>query len=329
MRHTHQAIILSAVLATFQATAAGSAGSQSYPTRPITMIVPYPAGGPTDTLARVMSEPLKNRLGQSVIIENVTGAGGSIGTGRVARAEPDGHTIAIGHNQTHVINGAILNLQYDVVKDFEPVTLIAETPIWIIAKKSLPANDIKELVAWLKQPDTKANVGAVGIGGPGDIAAISFQRDTGTKFPFVIYRGGAPLLQDLLSGQIDFTFGQAATYLPHVRSGALKAYAVLMPRRWWAAPEVPTLDELGIKGIYAGFWHGIWVPKGTPAPIVATLNGAFKTTLADAATQKRFKDIGQEIFPVEQQTPAALAAQQKTEIERWWPVIKAAGIKSE
>jgi tripartite-type tricarboxylate transporter receptor subunit TctC len=329
MRSALRTIVAIAIFGLFQAVALQSARAQSYPTRPITIIVPYPAGGPTDTLARVMSEPLKTALGQSVVVENVTGAGGSIGTGRVARAAPDGYTVSIGHNQTHVINGASQNLTYDVVKDFEPVTLVAETPIWIIARKSLPANDIKELVAWLKQPETKANIGAVGVGGPGDIAGLSFQRETGTKFPFVIYRGGAPLLQDLLSGQIDFTFGQAATYLPHVRSGALKAYAVLMPRRWWAAPEVPTLDELGIKGIYAGFWHGIWVPKGTPAPIVATLNAAFKTTLADAATQKRFKDIGQEIYPAEQQNPAALAAQQNAEIERWWPVIKAAGIKSE
>jgi tripartite-type tricarboxylate transporter receptor subunit TctC len=319
-----------AILGLFQtASMLCGASAQSYPTRPITMVVPYPAGGPTDTLARVMSEALKALLGQSVIVENVTGAGGSIGTGRVARAAADGYTVGIGHNQTHVINGATLNLNYDVVKDFEPVTLIAETPIWIIAKPSLPANDLKELIAWLKRPDTKANVGAVGIGGPGDIAALSFQRQTDTKFPFVIYRGGAPLLQDLLGGQIDFTFGQAATYLPYVRNGQLKAFAVLMPRRWWAAPEVPTLDELGIKGIYAGFWHGICVPKGTPAPIVETLNAAFKKTLADPAMQKRFKDIGQEIYPVAQQNPAALAALQKAEIERWWPVIKAAGIKSE
>jgi tripartite-type tricarboxylate transporter receptor subunit TctC len=312
-----------------QAGAGAPAAAQSYPSRSITMVVPYPAGGPTDTLARIMADPLKAALGQSVIIENVTGAGGSIGTGRVARAAPDGYTIGIGHNQTHVINGASQNLSYDVVKDFAPVTLIADTPIWLIAKKALPANDLKEFIAWLKQSEGKANSGAVGVGGPGDLAALAFQKETGTKFQFVIYRGGAPLLQDLMGGQVDFTFGQAATYLPHVRSGQLKAYAVLMPKRWWAAPEVPTLDELGIQGIYSGFWHGIWAPKGTPAAVIEKLNAAFKMTLADPSVQQRFKDIGQEMYPVTQQNPAALAAKQKAEIERWWPIIKAAGIKSE
>ncbi len=318
-----------AILALFQIALAARADAQSYPTRSITMIVPYPAGGPTDTLARIMADPLKAALGQSVIIENVTGAGGSIATGRVAHATPDGYTIEIGHNQTHVINGATQNLNYDVVKDFEPVTPIAETPIWLIAKPAVPAATLSEFIAWLKKQDGKATMGSVGVGGPGDIAAESFKRQTGTKFAFVPYRGGAPLLQDMLGGQIDFTFGQAPTYLPYVRNGQLKAFAVLMPKRWYAAPDVPTLDELGIKGIYASFWHGIWAPKGTPKPIVDKLNAAFVQTLADEGVQQRFKDIGQEIFPRDKQNPAALAEQQRVEIERWWPVIKAAGIKSE
>jgi tripartite-type tricarboxylate transporter receptor subunit TctC len=317
------------VLVLFQVALAAGAHAQSYPTRSITLIVPYPAGGPTDTLARIMADPLKAALGQSVIIENVTGAGGSIATGRVAHAAPDGYTIEIGHNQTHVINGATQNLNYDVVKDFEPVTLLAETPIWLIAKPAVPAATLSEFIAWLKKQDGKATMGSVGVGGPGDIAAESFKRQTGTKFAFVPYRGGAPLLQDMLGGQIDFTFGQAPTYLPYVRNGQLKAFAVLMPKRWYAAPDVPTLDELGIKGIYASFWHGIWAPKGTPKPIVDKLNAAFVQTLADEGVQQRFKDIGQEIFPRDKQNQAALAEQQRVEIERWWPVIKAAGIKSE
>ena len=328
MRSALRTVIVVAILGLF-ATAPHTAGAQSYPTRTITLIVAYPAGGPSDTLARIMSEPLKAILGQSVVIENVTGAGGGIGTGRVAKAEPDGYTIGIGHNQTHVINGVNPNLTYDVVKDFEPVTLIADTPIWIVSRKNLPANDVKEFIAWLKKPDTKASSGAVGVGGPGDIAVAAFQRQTDTRFALVPYRGGAAVLQDLLSGQIVFTFGQAATYLPHVRSGQLKALAVLTPKRWWAAPDVPTLDESGIKDIHAGFWHGIWVPKGTPKPIVDKLNAAFSQALTDAAVKKRFQDIGQEIFPASQQNPAALAAKQKAEIERWWPVIKAAGIKVE
>ena len=308
---------------------ANAAQAESYPLRSITMIVPYPAGGPTDTIARVMSDPLKAALGQSVILENVTGAGGSIGTGRVARAAPDGYTVIIGHNQTHVINAVTQNLSYDVVKDFEPVSLIAETPLWIVARKEIPANDLNEFVAWLRAGDGKATSGAVGIGGPGDIAGLFFQKQTDTHFQFVPYRGGAPLLQDLLAGHIDFTFGQAATYLPYVRGGQLKTFAVLTPKRWWAAPDVPTLDELGIKGIYASFWHGVWAPKGTPEPIVQRLDEAIKMTLADEGVKQRFKDIGQEIYPVTQQNPEALAAQQKAEIERWWPIIKASGIKSE
>jgi tripartite-type tricarboxylate transporter receptor subunit TctC len=321
-------LLISASLVKTDATLHG-AGAEPYPLRSITMIVPYPAGGPTDTIARIMSDPLKAALGQSVILENVTGAGGSIGTGRAARAAPDGYTVAIGHNQTHVINAAIQNLSYDVVKDFEPVSLIAETPLWIVAKKDLPADDLKEFVTWLKSGDGKASAGSVGNGGPGDIAGLFFQRQTDTHFQFVPYRGGAPLLQDLLAGHIDFTFGQASTYLPYVRNHQLKAFAVLTPKRWWAAPEVPTLDELGVKGIYAAFWHGIWMPKGTPVPIVKAFNEAIKAALADDSVKQRFKDVGQEIFPVERQNPSALAAQQKAEIERWWPIIKAAGIKSE
>jgi tripartite-type tricarboxylate transporter receptor subunit TctC len=326
---TRLAIVGFVLAGLVQAIAVNHASAETYPLRSITMIVPYPAGGPTDTIARIMSDPLKAALGQSIVLENVTGAGGSIGTGRVARAAPDGYTIGIGHNQTHMINPVIQNLSYDVVKDFEPISLIAETPLWIVAKKDLPANDLKEFVAWLKGGDGKASAGSVGNGGPGDIAGLFFQRQTGTHFQFVPYRGGAPLLQDLLAGHIDFTFGQASTYLPYVRNGQLKAFAVLTPKRWWAAPDVPTLDELGIKGIYASFWHGIWAPKATPAPVVKTLNDAIKTTLADDGVKQRFKDVGQEIYPVTQQNPAALAAQQKTEIERWWPIIKAAGIKAE
>jgi tripartite-type tricarboxylate transporter receptor subunit TctC len=305
-----------------------SAKAQGYPTRNITIVVPYPAGGPTDTIARVMSEPMKAGLGQSVIVENVTGAGGSIGTGRVARSAPDGYTIGIGHNQTHVINGATQNLNYDVLKDFEPLALIAETPIWIVARKTLPPNDFKELLTWLKQND-KASAGQVGIGGPADIAVAAFQRQTGAHFQSAVYRGGAPMLQDLLAGHIDLTFGQAANYLNYVRNGQLKAYAVLMDKRWWAAPEVPTLDELGVTGIQASFWHGLWAPRGTPAETVQKLNAATVSALADPTVKKRLTDVGQDIFPREQQTPAALAARQKAEIEKWWPIIKAVGIKSE
>jgi tripartite-type tricarboxylate transporter receptor subunit TctC len=207
------------------------------------------------------------------------------------------------------------------------VTLIANTPIWLIARPSLPANNMKEFIAWLKAHGDEATAGTVGAGGPNDLAGMAFEKKTGTHFQFVPYRGGAPLLQDLLAGHIDFSFGQASTYLPYVRNGQLKAYGVLTPKRWWAAPDVPTLDELGIAGTYATFWHGIWAPKGTPKPIIDRLVAAFDETLADPAVQQRFKDVGQEMWPVAQQNPAGLAAQQKAEIERWWPIVKAAGIK--
>jgi tripartite-type tricarboxylate transporter receptor subunit TctC len=307
----------------------GGALAQTYPSRPITMVVPYPAGGPTDTLARVLADGMKAAIGQSVIIENVSGAGGSIGVGRVARAAPDGYTLSIGHVQTHVINAATQTLAYDVVKDFEPVSLIADTPQWIVARKTLEAKDLREFIAWLKANPGKTTAGTVGVGGPADIACILFQKQTGTSFQFVPYRGGAPMLQDLLAGHIDFTFGQAANYLGQVRSGQLKVYAVLAAKRWWAAPDVPTIDEAGVPGIYSSFWHGVWVPKGTPRDIVAKLNAAIVDALAAPALQQRFKDIGQEIWPRDRQTPEALAAMQKAEIERWWPIIKSAGIKAE
>ena len=303
------------------------AHAQTYPTRTITLVVPYPAGGPTDTIARILAERMKTPLGQAVIVENITGAGGSIGVGRVAAAAPDGYTLSIGHTQTHVFNAATMHLAYDVVNDFAPVSLIADTPIWIIARKDLPADDLKGFIAWLKQSDGKANHGTVGVGGPTDVAGLLFQKATGTKFQTVPYRGGAPLLTDLLAGHVDFAFGQAATYLPYVRNGQLKAYAVLSAKRWWAAPEVPTLDELGVPNIHATFWHGIWVPKRTPPEAITKLNPAIVEVLADPGVQQRFRDLGQEVWPKEGQTPAALAAKQKAEMAHWAPVIKEAGIK--
>jgi tripartite-type tricarboxylate transporter receptor subunit TctC len=327
MRPALRLLAVIAIFGLIQAVAPHSAGAQSYPTRPVTLIVPYPAGGPSDVLTRILAERLKTALGQPIIVENVTGAGGSIGVGRVARSAPDGYTLAIGHNQTHVINGASMNLPYDVVKDFEPVSLIADTPQWVISRKTLPANDVKELIAWLKA--NKATAGSVGVGGPTDLSALSFQKQTGTQFQFVPYRGGAPLVQDMLANQIDIAFGQAANYLGQVRQGQLKAFAVLSKERWWAAPDVPTMDEAGVPGLHASFWHGLWAPKGTPKEIIAKLNAAIVESLADPVVQQRLKDIGQEPWPRDKQTPQALTARQKSEIEVWWPVIKANNIKSE
>jgi tripartite-type tricarboxylate transporter receptor subunit TctC len=305
------------------------ARADNYPSKPITIVVPYPAGGSTGVLARILADPMQASLGQSIIIENVGGAGGSIGAGRVARAAPDGYTICLSHVQTHVINAVTLNLPYDVVKDFEPVALIADTPQMITTRGNFPANDLKGLIAWLKANPNKATSGAVGVGGPGDITALQFQKLTDTSFQMVPYRGGGPLLQDLVGGQIDVTFGQAATYIGAVRNGQLKALAMLAKERWWVAPEVPNMDEAGVPGLYLSFWHGMWLPKGTPKEIVQKLNAAVIAALADPAVQQRFKDVGQDIWPRDKQTPEALAAHQQSEIEKWWPIIKAAGIKGQ
>ena len=303
-----------------------TAWAQAYPMRPITIVVPFPAGGPTDTLARILAEHMRTLLGQSVIIENVSGAGGSIGVGRVARAAPDGYTVSIGHWSTHVLNGASYQLQYDVVQDFEPVSLLANTPQWIVARKTLPAKDLKELIAWLKENPGKAMAGTVGVGGGGVIASIYFQKSTGTSFALVPYRGAAPLYQDMLAGHIDFAVGQAASTFVHVRNGSLKAYAVMAKTRWAAAPDIPTIDEAGVLGLYASYWHGLWVPKGTAKETIKRLNSAVQDALADTTVRQRFADQGQDIPPREQQTPEALAAQQKADIEKWWPILKAANM---
>ena len=302
------------------------ARAETYPSRPITMVVPFPAGGPTDTLARILADRMTAALGQSVVIEDVSGASGRVGLERVARALPDGYTLSIGHWGTHVVIGATMKLPFDVLNDFEPVALLADTPIWLVARRDLPPKNLTELIAWLKRNPGKALVGAVGVGGPSDLNETYFENVTDTKIQMVPYLGGAPLNQDLLGGRLDFTLGMAASTYPFVRSGQLKAYAVMAKSRWWAAPDVPTMEEAGVPGLYASFWHGLWVPKGTSKAIVGRLNSAVRFALADAAVQKRYADQGQAIPPPDQQTPEALGKLQKAEIEKWWPIIKAAGI---
>jgi len=266
MRKITIAVALAAV------SVVGGADAQTYPSRPVTIIVPFPAGGSTGALARILIEPMQAALGQSIIIENIGGAGGSIGVGRVARAAPDGYTVSLSHSGTHVFNGATMNLPYDVVNDFEPVALIADTPQAIVARSTFPANDLQGAIAWLKANPDKGTSGAVGIGGPSDVAAYQFQKQTGTSFQMVPYRGGGPLLTDLVGGQIDFNFGQASTYIGAVRNGQLKALAVQSKERWWGAPEIPTVDEGGVPGLYGSYWHGMWVPKGTSGDVIAKLN---------------------------------------------------------
>ncbi len=299
--------------------------AEIYPMRPITIVVPFPAGGPTDVIARILADHMKETLGQSVIIENVSGAGGSIGVGRVARAVPDGYTVSIGHWGTHVLNAVRYKLNYDPIQDFTPVSLLTETPQWIVARKTLAANDLGELVAWLKERQGRATSGTVGGGSP-DIIGLYFQKATGTSFTFVPYRGGAPLMRDLLAGQIDISFNQAAAAFAQVRDGSLKAYAVMAKSRWPLAPEVPSIDEAGVPGLYASFWHGLWVPKGTPRNVVARLNAAVRSALADERVVRRLAGHGQSVLPSSQQTPEALGAKQKAEAEKWWPIMRAAGI---
>jgi tripartite-type tricarboxylate transporter receptor subunit TctC len=294
------------------------------------MIVPYPPGGPTDTLARILAERLRVSLGQPVVPENVGGAGGTIGVARVARAAADGYTINIGNVASHVFSSIVYKLQYDMLKDLEPIALLTVSPVWIIAKNALPAKDLRELIAWLKANPDKATWGIVGPGSPAHLCGVYFQNHTGTRFQFVPYRGGvAPALQDLMAGRIDLIFGQPSDVLAHVRSGKIRAYAVMAAHHLAAAPEVPTVDEAGVPGLYVSTWYGLWVPKGTPAAIVARLNAAVVAALADPTVRGRLAELGLEIPPREQQTPDGLAAYQKAEIDKWWPIIKAAGIKAQ
>jgi tripartite-type tricarboxylate transporter receptor subunit TctC len=310
-------------------TGVASATAQTYPSRPITMVVPYSAGGPTDTIARIMAEKIRGSLGQTIIVENVTGAAGTIGVGKVARAAPDGYTISIGHWGTHVVNGAIYALQYDVLNDFEPVAMIATNPQIIVAKKAVPAKDLKELIAWLKANSATATQGTAGHGSGSHVSGVYLQKITGTSFQFVPYRGAGPAMQDLVAGQIDIMVDQAANSLPQVRAGTIKAYAVTDKMRLAAAPDIPTVDEAGVPGLHISIWHALWMPKGTPKDIIARLNAAVMDALADAGARQRLAELGQEIPPREQQSPQVLFAYHKAEIEKWWPIIKAANIKGE
>jgi tripartite-type tricarboxylate transporter receptor subunit TctC len=310
-------------------TAGSSATGQTYPARPVTIIAPFPAGGPLDTIARIIAEPMRLALGQPIVIENVPGAGGNIGTGRLARATPDGYTLGIGQWSTHVVNAITYNLPYDVLNDFEPIALLAITPQLIIARKDFPARDVKELVAWLKANPDKATAATVGAAGGAQVSSIYFQQATGTRFRFVPYRGGGPALQDMISGQVDLMLDQAANALGQVRAGAIKAYAVMAQTRWWALPDVPAIDESGVSGLYVAYWHGMWAPKGTSREVIAKLNGAVVSALADPNVKERLASQGQDIWPREQQTPEALALHHRAETEKWWPIVRASNLKAE
>jgi tripartite-type tricarboxylate transporter receptor subunit TctC len=309
--------------------AAGEATAQTYPTRPITIVVPFAAGGPIDTTTRIVTEKMKDQLGQTFIVENVTGAAGSLAASRVAKSAPDGYTLMTGIWGTHVANGAIYRLTYNVQTDFAPVALVSSNPLLIVSSKSTPASNLAELIAWLKSNPDKATQGTSGIGSVGHIGGIFFQKMTGTQFSFVPYRGLAPAIQDLTAGTIDLMFDTPATSLPQVQAGNIRAYAVTSPKRIASAPDIPTVDEAGMKDLYITTWTGFFAPKGTSDEIVEKLGAAARQALADPDVQKKLAAVGQDVYPPDQQSAQALAKLQDDDIRKWWPIIKDANIKAE
>ncbi len=305
------------------------AQAQTYPSRPITLLVGFPPGGPTDALARLLADAMSRTLGQAVVVETVSGASGTIATGRVVHAAADGYTIGIGNWTSHIGSPAIYTLDYDVQKDLQPISLLAYSPLWILGKEALPPANAAELISWLKARKTPTTFGTVGTGSAAQLAAVSFANAIGVKFQYVPYRGAGPAVQDLLGGQIDLSCLETSSTLPYVQAGKMKAYAVVAEKRWPKSPATPTAIEAGAPGVSLPFWHGLWTTAGTPKAVVDKLDNAVKIALADPGVRARLDALGQVIFPPDQQNPAALAAYTKAETDKWWPIIKAAGIKGQ
>ena len=323
MRKTTLAMALIAILL-------GTVGAPAddYPSHPITLMVGFPPGGPTDTLARILADAMGHALGQTVVVETVSGASGTIATGRVVHANPDGYTLEIGNWTGHVGSPAIYALDFDVVKDLQPISLLAASPLWILGKKALPPNTAPELIAWLKTRTQPITFGTVGAGSAAHLVGLSFAQAIGARFQFVPYRGAAPAMQDLIGGQIDLTCLEASATLPNVQAGRFKAFAVMSEKRWPKSPNTPTMIEAGVPGLSLSFWHGLWTTKGTPKKVVGRLDDAVKTALADPTVRQRLEGLGMVIYPRDQQNPQSLAVYNKAEIAKWWPIIKAAGIKA-
>jgi tripartite-type tricarboxylate transporter receptor subunit TctC len=317
--------LLTLVFVLLAATAAFA--QESYPARPITLVVPFPPGGVTDTLARLLAERMKASLKQTVVVENVGGAGGSIGLGRVARAAPDGYTIAIGSSETNVFNAVSLALNYDVVTDFTPIVQLPAYPFLIVSTNSVPVTTLKELVAWIKANPGKVTQGTVGYGNTQHLCGILMQKAIGVTWQLVPYRGGTPAMQDLLSGQFNVMCTASGSFLPLVRGKQIRAYAITTPKRAASAPEIPTVDEAGLPDLHLAVWNALWAPKGTPRPVIDRLNAVAIEAMADPAFKQRMIQLALEMPPADELTPEALAALQKSDIAKWWPVLKAAGIK--
>src|SRR5207302_2389702 len=318
------------ILAAIAVLALGSAAAaQNFPSRAVTIIVPFSAGGPSDAMARILAERMKATLGETVLVENVTGAGGSVGVGRAVRSPPDGYTISFGHLGTHVANGAIYKLGYDLVTDLEPVALLPSNPMIIVSKKEVPATSLKELLAWLKGQPSPPTAGTAGAGSGSHIAGLYFENVAGVKLQYVPYRGTGPAMNDLVAGQIDLIVDQTSNSIGQVRAGNIRAYAVTSDKRLESAPDVPTTDEAGLPGFHMTLWSGLWVPKGTPKAIVAKLNAAAVDALNDPAVRKQLENLGLQMPSKDQLAPEALGAWQKAEMEKWWPMIKAANVKVE
>jgi tripartite-type tricarboxylate transporter receptor subunit TctC len=320
-------VLRTACAAALCLAAASAAQADTWPSRNITLVLPFAAGSGTDTTTRLISQHLSQALGVGIVIENKAGANGMIAATFVARAAPDGYTLVSGHWGTHVINGATLNLPYDLRTAFAPVAWLASGQQAIVAKKVMPAEDLRGFIAWLNSHPDEALMGTSGVGSVGHVNGIHFQKVTGTRFRFVPYRGIAPTMQDLVAGQIDMMITSTTDVIPQVRAGTIKAYAVSTDRRVAALPEIPTVDEAGLPGYHTQMWHALWAPAGTPTEVIARLNAAVVEALADPAVQARLKEIGQELPTREQQSPEGFGAYHKAEVEKWWPIIKAAGIK--
>ncbi len=306
-----------------------SARADDFPSHPITIMVPFAAGGPSDAMARILGDRMKTVLGQPLVIENVTGAGGSIGVGRVVRSPADGYTIGFGHLGTHVANGAVYKLGYDLVADLEPIVMLPSNPMIVVSKNAVPAKTLNELLAWLRSRPEPVTAGTAGLGSGSHIAGLYFENATGIKLQFVPYRGTAPAMNDLVAGQIDLIIDQTSNSINQVRAGTIRAYAVADDKRVESAPNIPTTDEAGLPGFHMTLWSGLWAPKGTPKEIVAKLNAAAVDALNDPVVQKQFENLGLQMPPENQLTPQALGDWQKAEIAKWWPMIKAAHIAVE